>query len=190
MKRAKPIRRVQAFVLIAFMVFAAVLGALFLNKFEARRLKPAAPSQPRQMGTQVVTLFFAAPDGTGLVREGREIDACADPGQCVETVLEELINGPVGDLTPTLPPNAAIRSVQVNGDLVQVDLGREVVDGLPGGSATEMAAVYSVVNTIAFNVPQVKRVRFLIDGSGVETLLGHLDLRQPLPPDFDLEKKE
>jgi spore germination protein GerM len=190
MKRVKPIRRARTFVLIAFMIFAAVLGALFLNKFESRRLKPAAPTHPPQMGSRVITLFFAAPDGRGLVREGRKVDACADPVQCIETLLGELINGPVGDLTPTLPPNLMVRSVQVEGKVARIDLGREMLEGLPHGSASEMAAIYSIVNTIAFNVPQVNQVSFLIDGSGVDTLLGHLDLRQPLPPDFTLEKKE
>lgn len=189
MKRVKPVRRARMFVLVAFMIFAAALGALFLDKFESRRLKPVAPTRPPQMGSQVITLFFAAPDGSGLAREGRRVDACADPVQCIETLLSELINGPVGELTPTLPPNVVVRSVRVDGKVARIDLGREILEGLPHGSAAEMAAVYSIVNTIAFNVPQVNQVSFLIDGSGVDTLLGHLDLRQPLPPDFTLEKK-
>ena len=52
-----------------------------------------------------------------------------------------------------------------------------------------MTAVYSIVNTVAVNFPRIKRVRLLLGGKEVATLKGHLDLREPLVPDFDLEKK-
>jgi hypothetical protein len=52
-----------------------------------------------------------------------------------------------------------------------------------------MAAVYAVVDSIAANFPQIRRVQLLIDGENVPTLKGHLDLRGPLAPDFSLEKK-
>jgi hypothetical protein len=33
-------------------------------------------------------------------------------------------------------------------------------------------------------------VKLLLNGKGVETLKGHIDLREPLVPDFTLEKKQ
>src|SRR5260370_33289534 len=39
-------------------------------------------------------------------------------------------------------------------------------------------AVDSVTNTLAANVPQVRRLKILIHGQEVETLAGHLDLSQ------------
>jgi spore germination protein GerM len=137
----------------------------------------------------LVTLFFSPPEGGGLVREGREIDACDGPAECVEAVVEELINGPLGDLAPTLPAAAAVRAVRVDGDLALVDFGEELAEGLPGGSNAEMTAAYSIVDTIAVNFPRIKRVKLLLDGKEVETLKGHLELREPLTPDFTLEKK-
>ena len=52
-----------------------------------------------------------------------------------------------------------------------------------------MAAVYSVVDTVAANFPQVKGVQFLIEGAPLSEL-GHLDLSGPLAPDYTLEKKQ
>lgn len=187
-KNSRP-RRDVAVLFIAFIVCAAVLGALLLQKYEERHLHPAAPSQPRLEGTFQATLLFASSAGDGLVREGREMDACGGPAECVEAVVTELINGPLGDLTPTLPPATSIRAVQVNGDLALVDFDDDLVDGLPAGSSAEMTAVYSIVDTIAANFPQIRRVQLLIDGKTVDTLKGHVDLREPLTPDFDLEQK-
>jgi spore germination protein GerM len=187
LKRNKQPFRDRTVLLIAFLICALVLGALVLKKYETGREKPTAPPQSQQRGNLLVTLFFAAPDSNGLVREGREIDSCDDPANCIETVIGELINGPFGNLNPTLPPTTTINGVRIEGDTALVDLADNFVTGLPGGSNSEMLAVYSIVDTIAVNFPQIKQVKILIDNKSVETLKGHLDLREPLEPDFTLE---
>ncbi|MCM2356703.1 MAG: GerMN domain-containing protein [Geobacteraceae bacterium] len=189
MKRNSSPRRRAALLLVAFLVSAAVLGALILRKYEMRRLKPAPPPQTEVTGTLLVTLFFASPDAQGLVREAREIGACAEPAECAAEVVAELINGPVGELFPTLPPAATVRSVRLEGETALVDLGREFAAGLPGGSHGEMMALYSLVDSLAFNFPRIKKVQFLLEGEKVASI-GHLDLSAPLLPDFSLEKKQ
>ncbi len=179
----------MAVLVIAFIIFAAILGALLLSRYGEREIKPAPPEGQR-VGTFPVTLFFAAPDDSVLVREGREIDACDSAADCVAELIEELANGPLGELAPTLPATTVVRSVRVDGDLAVVDLGSEIVEGLPGGSHAELLAVYSMVDTIGVNFPRIQRVAFLIDGAPMSTLKGHLDLREPLVPDFTLEKKQ
>lgn len=182
-------RRGVGILVVAFIVFALFLGALLLRKYETGRVQPTVPPSIQQAGPVTVTLFFGANDGSGLVREGRQIDACEEPVTCMESVLEELINGPVGDLAPTLPSTSMFYSVQLEGDLARVDLARELIDGLPAGSSSELLAAYSIVNSLAFNFPQVKRVAITVAGEPVATLKGHLDLRQPLPPDFSMERQ-
>ncbi len=175
-------------VVLAFLVFAAILGMLMLQKYEKSRITPHVPPQPQQTGVLLVTLFFVDPDSQGLVREGREINACEDPTECVKSTIQELINGPLGDLAPTLPPNTRVNWVQVEGDRAVVNLGREIEEDLPAGSSAEMNAIYSIVDTVAVNFPRIKSVRFLLEGKPMETLRGHLDLRQPIIPDLSLEK--
>jgi spore germination protein GerM len=173
--------------LVAFVICAAVLGALILQKYEERNIKPAVP-QASETGMKQITLFFATADGNGLVREGREIDPCASETDCVDAVLEELSNGPLGDLEPTLPL-ASLRAAGFEPGAVVVDLSHELVEGIPSGSHAEMMAIYSIVDTIAINFPDFQSVRFLVDGKRSETLKGHLDLREPLTPDFSMEMR-
>jgi spore germination protein GerM len=189
MKRNSRSRRSKGILFVAFIIFAAIVGALLLKKYDTSSRRPQAPPPAAQTGTVLVTLFFASHDGDGLVREGREIDASADLAESVEAVLEELISGPVGDYAPVLPYNTQIRKVQVQGDLALVDFGKELVAAMPAGSSAEMAAVYAVVDSIAANFPQIKKVQLTIEGEHVPTLKGHLDLRGPLAPDFSLEKR-
>lgn len=181
-------RRLKWIIFIAFLIAATVLGALMLQKYYARKHTTVAPAPPAVVGTVRVSLFFASPDGNGLMREGSEIDACGnDLAGCIQDTVEKLVDGPLGDLAPTLPASTILNDVQVKDDTAFLDFGKELADGLPGGSSAEMTAVYSIVDTISFNFPRIRKVKFLLDGQEVETLKGHLDLRTPLAPDFSLE---
>jgi spore germination protein GerM len=183
----------KGILIVAFVVFAVVVGALVLRKYETATRKveqppvKAAPAPP-QPGAAVVTLFFASADGEGLVREGREVELDEAVEDSVETLVDELISGPVGSHAATaLPSNARVLGVRVNGSVAQIDFGSELKEGIPSGSSAETAAVYSVVDTITTNFPQIKAVQFLIEGAPVQELHGHVDLREPVAPDYSLE---
>lgn len=186
----KKTTRAKGILLIAFLLFAVVVGALVFRKYQTATRRVEPPPQAAPAGTVVVTLFFASEDGAGLVREGREVEIEESLEDRVESVVDELIRGPLGSNAPTLPPNAKVLGVRLKGDLAEIDFGPELLAGIPQGSSAEMVAVYSIVDTVTVNFPQIKQVRFLVAGAIPETLEGHLDLRTPLPPDFALEKKE
>jgi len=180
----------KGILLLAFLLFAVVVGALVFRKYETATRKVEPPPQAAPAGTVVVTLFFASADGDGLVREGREVEIEESVEESVENVVSELIRGPIGSHAPTLPPNASVLGVRLKGDLAEIDFGPELLEGIPSGSSAEMVAAYSIVDTVTVNFPQIKAVQFLVAGAPLETLKGNLDLRAPLPPDYSLEKKE
>ena len=53
-----------------------------------------------------------------------------------------------------------------------------------GGSLDELLTVYALVNAVTTNVHEVAAVQILVDGREVDTLAGHIDLRQPLTPNL------
>ena len=77
-----------------------------------------------------------------------------------------------------------MRGVTVDGGELQVDFDRALIDSHPGGSLGELLTVYALADTVAVNFPHLRQLRILIDGAAVETLKGHVDLRQPVSPDF------
>lgn len=186
--RKKP-NKAKGILLIAFLVFAVVVGALVFRKYQTATSKVEAPPQATPAGTVVVSLFFGTPEGDRLTREGREVEIEETVEESIEGVVDELIRGPLGSLSPTLPPNARVLGVQLKGDVAAIDFGPELVQGLPSGSSAESVAAYSIVDTVVANFPQVKAVQILVDGKAPETLKEHLDLREPLAPDFSMESK-
>lgn len=193
MKRTRPKKHFYArtVLLIAFLAAAVMIGSMMLHKYLARHQTPHGPVPPKPAGTVPVTLFFSATDGSGFIREAREIEgSCStDISPCIRAILEELANGPLGDLAATIPQNSSFRSIQILGDTAVIDLGATFVEGLPKSSSAEMTAVYSMINTVTFNFPAIKKVQFLVEGRNVATLAGHLQLDKPLGPDFHLDKE-
>ena len=68
----------------------------------------------------------------------------------------------------------------------QVNFGPELVRDHPGGSAAEMATIYSLVNSLAANVDKIKAVTIVVDGKPLASLKGHISTRGSFSPDPDL----
>lgn len=175
-------------IVLAFLLLALFLGSRFVKKHEMATTPSAVPVAPQSSGFVTVTLFFAAQSGDGLVKEVREIEPCDEPSACFEEILEELINGPLSELSPVLPLTGMFNSVNFDGSTARVDFAQELLDGLPAGSNSELYAAYAVVNSICFNYPQVQQVVFTVEDHPMTTLKGHLDISRPITPDYSLEK--
>jgi len=183
-----PIRRrkISISLLIPFAIVALVFGVLIWQKMQASHEEHPVPQVSQPDSTRKGVLFFVA-DGTRLGREARELPSCTDTAACVKDLLDELFSGPVGDLDASLPEGALLNGVLLEGELAVVDVSKEFAGDLPAGSSAEMLAVYSIVNTVCFNFPQITRVRITVDGAVAH--LSHLDLTDPLPPDYALERE-
>jgi hypothetical protein len=171
--------------LVPFLVVALVFGVLLWNKHRASTVINPKPALQQPSGTRTAVLLFAA-DGNRLAREARELEPCPDDLACVKEVLDELFSGPVSDLEEAIPEGALLNGVRIEGATAVVDVNHNFVDELPRGSSAEMMAVYSIVNTICVNFPQITRVKLNIEGDG-KTVLPHLDLSDPLAADYSLE---
>ena len=63
---------------------------------------------------------------------------------------------------------------------------RLVTTNHPGGVLNELATVYSIVNSLTYNLPEIKEVKILIGGIEKETLAGHCVLLLPLQMDLSI----
>lgn len=181
-----PRKKMSISILIPFLVFILFFSIMIWQKYRSSYEVPVAPLPQNGEVNCYATLFFAA-DGTRLAREAREIGPCDDGTSCLENVLDELLNGPVGEFEETLPEGTAVNAVRMEGNLATIEFNRTFSEEMLSGSSAEMLAVYSVVNTVAVNFPKIQKVKINVEGnSGV--ILQHLDLTDPLPPDYTLEQ--
>ena len=61
-----------------------------------------------------------------------------------------------------------------------MDLSAAVRENHPGGVDTELLTVYSIVNSLVLNIPEIRAVKILINGNESMTLAGHIDLQKPV----------
>lgn len=184
---APPLRKkISISVLIPFFVIMLFFTGMFWQKYRSSHEIPLEPPAPSTAGARSVTLFFV--DGEArLTREARDIDTCDDDNSCLKSVLDELLNGPVGELDEAVPVGTIVDSVSIEGNKATIGLNRLFSDSMLSGSSAEILAVYSVVNTVAVNFPQIQKVKLNVDGNA-GTILRHLDLSDPLVPDYSLEQ--
>jgi hypothetical protein len=166
-------------------IAALVLLALFLAgynralKKHAERLqqrmvdlRPIAP--PVNAPPQPITVWVAHDEDGVLHPQVVKAALPADPSQRARQVLRALFTVYLDRRTPH--PIADV--YLMNGDTFVIDLDSKFADAHRSGIFVEELTMLSIVRTIAANFPEIRRVKFLVDGKERDTLAGHADLKQ------------
>ena len=182
----------------AFFFLVVGLGAMWFHFILRERatvgLETLAPLPPalsmKQIVPNRVRLFFTS-DGALLSAEMREIAPSISTYERVSAIVQVLLSGPRSSvLRSPIPDSVKIRALYVANESVTIDFSAELCDKLHGGASVEMLCLYSIVNTVLLNCPDLKTVTILIEARPVETLLGYLDLGGPLVENLALVAPE
>ncbi|MEW6457424.1 MAG: GerMN domain-containing protein [Acidobacteriota bacterium] len=132
-----------------------------------------------------IKLFFLSEEESMFHLEEREIFKSTSISNQAKQVIIETIKGSKQGLISPVPPETKLRELFISKDgTAFVNLSTEFSDGIPGGTTSELSAIYCIVNSLAYNFPTIEKVKFLIDGIEKETLKGHIDLTKSFFPDF------
>jgi spore germination protein GerM len=163
-------------------------GGLWLVTLIPGWLSPApgtstpAPGESSDATRRInATLYFVSDDGSDLVGVTREVPYGATAAEQARHILMALTAAPPEGQTSAIPAGTQVRAVFVgaNGD-AYVDLSPEASLAHPGGTLQEALTVFAVVNAVTANLPGVTTVQILVDGKEVDSLAGHIDLREPI----------
>jgi hypothetical protein len=180
---------------ILAVVLAGALAALALGWATVRYMnRPSVPVssavQPRpataEPGRRIgASLFFVSEDGMRLVTVEREVAYAPTAIEQARIIVAEQLGPAPEPYAQSIPAGTKLRAVFVTDDGdAYVDLSKEVTTGHPGGSLDEAFSVYALVNALTVNLPAITRVQILVEGHEVDTLAGHIDVRQPLRKDL------
>lgn len=181
--------RMAGGVLLALTIGAATLTFILIDRWESGTRTPSAPngSNPGSDGNSPFTaiMYYVAADGRGLVRREIDVPYGADTLSRVRIIVERQLDIAPRQLLSPFPRGTRLRAVYLADDgILYVDLSGEVTTEHSGGSLDELLTVYALVNAVTTNVAEVGAVQILVDGREVDTLAGHIDLRQPLAPNL------
>lgn len=180
-------------VVLALLAFFAGMAVVF-NPFKVTTSQQEVETTPIvKESTAVqreVILYFGDIASPFLMQEVRFIDECSSDQECVVALVQELIAGPVTELVPVLPSHALLLDVRIVDGTAQLNFNQSLITYHPGGSTSELLTVHALANTLAANFAYIREVMVRVDGKAVETLRGHIDLRQPIAADFSLVRQE
>lgn len=132
--------------------------------------------------TERVLLYFANSEyvETGdesldkFITEERDIEV--KDMSLEEAIVRELMSEPETEGAVTLiPPSVTLIDVRTEGDMVYVNFEGE---GLNGGSMEESFTISQIVDSLT-ELEGINKVQFLIDGEVGESLMGHIEIREP-----------
>ena len=187
--------RKVAIILVAILVslIAIIVGWMIGQRSKSEELpvevEVSPEIEPVPEGTGVVVdLYFPANEGQ-LADEQREVPEENDLARKLARLLGELLAGPESvELYAALPEEMEVGWTHVNKqNVVYIDIEMTgESDRPPWGSGKELQSVYSIVNTVLLNMPEITSVILLRNGQQRPTFAGHLDTSRPLIANRDL----
>jgi len=180
----------KRYIFILMVLIVGIGGYFYFTERHAEK------SVTQQTLKDSIILYFSSNNEEYLVPEVRQIILRGHiEGQILE-VIKELIKGSTvlqtnngKGLINVIPDGVRVNGARLEEDgTLFVDFSKELKERHPGGSWAEMLTIYSIVDTIIKNFPDIKRVKILVEGEEIETLAGHIDTRLPLTENKDIVK--
>ncbi len=164
-----------------------------LERLTEREPNPAivtATPPPAETPHIAATLFYASAEGDALTAVQRDVPLAEGLVAQGRQILTAQFAPPPAPYVSAIPAGTTLRAffVTEKGDAF-VDVSG-ISAAHPGGSLTELMTVQAIVNVVTANLPAVQRVQILVDGKEVDTIAGHVDIRQPLTRDTSLIRAE
>jgi len=171
-----------AAVLVVYLAYEA--GMQVRHRRAIQVSTEAAPVQAPEPAREVL-LYFGAPDGSHLASEIRELPACREESDCLESVIDAALAGPETELMSPYPAGAKLLGVRVQDAEAIVDLNKTFFTAHPGGTRSELLSLYALADTLAVNFSYIRQIRVLAEGRPPAALKeSHLDLSQAVVADF------
>lgn len=127
-----------------------------------------------------VILYFSDANERFLVPEKRLILKEKTPVQQAGEIVKAVLDGSKTGKVNTFPPGVELKDLKIEkNQTAMVSFSNNLIQNHPGGSTSEMATVYSLTNSLTANIPEIKAVKILIEGREVDSIKGHVSLKQP-----------
>ena len=151
--------------------------------------KPVQPLYAPTDPPVTVKMFYPAESGEPLlITEDQTIFKSGEVANRVKQILDKLEQGPHGNnMMPSMPKDAKVQDLFITEQgTAFINFSNAIAANHPGGVMNELATIYSVVDSITYNLPEIKEVKILIGGVEKETLAGHCLLLLPLEMDLSI----
>jgi len=165
-------------VILLVLFFVILFDALF---------PPVDMEAIKKKEKKIAEIYFSDSQERFLVGEKRYIYKEEGAAGQAREVVKALLDGSKTGNVSTFPAHVNLRDVKVGKDgTAEVNFSSDLTKLHPGGSAAEMATIYSLTNSLTTNVPDIKAVKILVEGKALSSIKGHISAMNSFKPDPDL----
>jgi Sporulation and spore germination len=133
---------------------------------------------------QVAIIWFSDHQERFLVGEKRYIFKEDDVAAQAKEVIRALLDGSKNGNVNTFPAGVSIRDVKIDdAGIAYVNFTKSLTKLHPGSSSAEMASINSLTNSLTENVPEIKKVKILVEGKEIPSIKGHISTQKAFLPD-------
>ncbi|MFQ5441245.1 MAG: GerMN domain-containing protein [Thermodesulfobacteriota bacterium] len=158
------------------LLIAALVSISFAVLFLLPVKRGEYPPPPQRTVLREVRIYTLSEDGKHL--KGKKAKINKGP-------LASEVKGAIGLLIKNqeksaIPSGTRLMGLKIKGGTAYVNLSVEASKNHGGGTMGELLTIYSIVDTVTLNFPEIKEIQILIDGRIQKTLKGHIDISFPL----------
>lgn len=185
--------RSRKLILAAVLLVTSVLASIYFYELEKERQREVS-----QAGTETIPPEAIVPDDVEAEKisaeiyvyrinadlpgapkfsvSERELTADAEPLQ----KAREIVTAVLDELSGILPSSTRLLELYLLQDgTALVDLSGEVSRDLTGSVEVELGILQSLTRSLRKNVPEIRQVKFLVEGQESPTLAGHVSIQLP-----------
>ncbi|HDQ04848.1 MAG TPA: hypothetical protein ENN23_09900 [Deltaproteobacteria bacterium] len=179
-KKKKSKRMLYLFVILGSVFIVLVI--FFVILFSA--LFPASdPDSMKIRERQAVIIYFSDDQERFLIPEERYVMIEHSKELQVEKIVKAMLEGSKTGLINTFPAGVTLLGVEIDDEgTALVSFDKNLINLHPGGSAAEMATIYSLTNSVTENVIGVKKVKILVEGKALPSIKGHISTKDAFRP--------
>jgi len=178
-------------IVIAVLLVAVVIGLISFRGLRRRmhrlaetqtadekaRHEVLAPPISTPTDVTVKAKIFWAAGSDRIAPVEVQLPLSADPMERSRQLLHKLTVDPPTPGQRTIPADATVLGFYILPDGTAIaDFSDALSSEMPSGILSEEIAVNSIAQTLANNVPALRRLKILIHGQEVDTLAGNVDL--------------
>jgi hypothetical protein len=139
----------------------------------------------------IVKIYFSNPQELFLKPEKRYVFKEKNVAEQAKEIVKAVLDGSKTGLVDTFPKKVTVKDVKVTNDgIAEVSFSKELIKGYEGSSASEMATIYSLTDSLSQNIPEIKKVKIMVEGKEIPTIKGHISTRKAFSPDLELISSE
>ena len=184
-KKIKKSTRIFYFSLILGGIFVLLI-IFFVTLFSAI-FPPVDMDAMKKKEKLIVKIYFSDQQERFLRSEKRYVVKESDAASQAKEIVLALLDGSKSGLVNTFPHGVALRDVKIkDNETALVSFSKSLTKSYEGSSASEMATIYSLTNSITQNIPSIKMVKILVEGKELPSIKGHISTRKAFSPDLEL----